>query len=55
MVISGFYIQTGGVKMQLHWLGFGQTRCSIESVTISASANWFIQGKSQKKILFIKK
>ena len=35
--------------MQLHWPGFGQTRCSIESVNISALANWFIKGKSQKK------
>ena len=34
--------------MQLHWPGFGQIHCSIESVTISASANWFIQGESQK-------
>jgi hypothetical protein len=41
--------------MQLHWLGFGQIHCSSESVTISASANLFIQGKSQKMILYIPK
>jgi hypothetical protein len=34
--------------VQVHWLGFGQIQCSSESVPISASTNWFFQGKSQK-------
>jgi hypothetical protein len=41
--------------MQVHWPGFGQIHYNTESVTISASTNWFIQGKTQKMILFIKK
>jgi len=54
-LFQAFYIQTGGVKMQLHLSGFVQIHYNTESVSISASTNWFIQGKSQKMILYIHK
>jgi hypothetical protein len=54
-LFQAFYIRTGGVKMQLHLPGFGQIYYNTESVSISAPANWFIQGKSQKKDFVYKK